>query len=173
MLDFYNKKVLIIGGAPYSADLSDFDFVVDVNCHHPEIPNKFLSDEFPEVPGEERKMYLRVDAELIFIGNRHQYKGVNPYGVEYEWANIFRKSFKKNINPLMGSFAIEFFRSRCVAEILVDGMDLYHEGQKCEFSDYLSGSHDIRLDIEYLQRVKRLDARVVYSDELNRVLGLY
>lgn len=172
---FYNKNILLIGGDSYSANPDDFDFVCTVNRHHPEILNSFYSDEFEDVPGNTRRMYLDLGGCLLFVGNRHQYRGCNPDGPEYEWANIFRKSFKNNINPLMGSFALEYFRTQlCIKSIHVDGYTMYHDpGSPRRLSAYISGSHDIREDISYMLRVKKIDARIRYSKDLNSILSLY
>jgi hypothetical protein len=173
-------KVLIVGGAEYSADVSEFDKVVAINDHHPEMNNRFKCEGVYLKYGHVRnKPFIGLD----LVGTCELYRELSPLYTmsgesiirEFEWANIFRKQYR--MKPFTGMYALEYFRLNPVDSIHLDGMTFYHErgedGKFKRLENFKRDSHDILQNIRYLQEVKRIDARVTFSGELEEVLALY
>lgn len=178
----HNKKVILIGGAEFTADLKDYDVVVSIN-ENPPFPKFLLNENYCRFfTGEcalglpKPYLYFRDHmGNVEFVGSREQYRDDNPFGPQYEWANSLRKVFF-DYNPLAGSFALEYLRIQRPKSIHVDGMTLYHDEFK-PLTNFERGGHFIKDDINYMKAIIELQDRVKrpysYSDYLNKVLDLY
>ena len=172
-------KILIIGGAEYSASTSAFDEVIAINEHHSDINTRFKCDGVTLLYGHTRnKPWIGLDQ----VGTCEQYKEVSPLYVGtkenkirlYEWSNIFRKQYK--MKPFTGMYCLEYIRQRTLESIHLDGMTFYHEKENGKFVKPKSikrDSHGIEANINYLLEVKRIDARVSFSQDLLEVLELW
>lgn len=164
------NKILILGGAPYVAELKDYN-VIALNLNEPkEGVDRIVSGEcFDDTPITH--IFFVTNGDKLFIGDRNQFRDLNPHCIRYEWLNILRKSIGSS-NPLMGTIALEFVRKEFDSFIHVDGMNFYHEKDKPP-PPFKWGSHNLMNDINYFKWVKKVDARVSFSDEIERVLALY
>jgi len=172
-------KILIIGGAEYSASTSEYSEVIAINDHHSDINTRFKCDGVNLLYGHTRnKPWIGLDQ----VGTCEQYQDRSPYYFEhhnqkiypYEWANIFRKQYK--MKPFTGMYCLEYIRQRTLESIHLDGMTFYHEKENGKFvkpKNMKRDSHDIEANIRYLLEVKRIDARVSFNDDLLEILELY
>ncbi len=174
-----NKKVLLIGGGSYTADLSQYEAIVSINTNPP-VPRYPIDENFYRfftghtvVGLPAAYLYFRDPlGNVDFVGTREQYKHTNPFGPQYEWSNILKKKYFRDSNPLAGSLALEFLRQLNPESIHVDGMTIYHDELK-KLENFEWGGHYLLDDIVYLQNIKQIDARVSYSEYLNSVIKLY
>lgn len=188
---FRNKSVALIGGADsaITAELqrcSQADLIISVH-NHAYVSNLsphiiFSGWVAPEltplvrlcvinIANPESHNHMKacaVAGAAVVAWDSQEYKGVNPNGPNFEWSNVLAKEI--NARPLTGIAALRWLLTMPVREVFVTGLTCYGRMlDGCAEFPQRVHSHRLSRQIDYLEKLPLLDARVTYDTQMNQL----